>query len=173
VQHEAGERAPAWEHFSQALALAGTRTRATILSDMGRAAEREGDFERAAKLFEDSLAADSTGSQQILSLCRLARVHRSAGRNDEARTVAGRAETLIQSGSAPDSHDSPEVFYTLGLILGDDGRDHLERANELVGMRTRAIRSVVYRQHYLTTRWPNREILEEARRLRDDDDATE
>jgi len=45
------------------------------------------------------------------------------------------------------------------------GRDNLERAKELVDARTRSIRSVVYRNHYLTTHWPNREILEEARQL--------
>ena len=39
------------------------------------------------------------------------------------------------------------------------------KANAKLGERMRSIRTVAYREHYLTTRWPNREILLEVRAL--------
>ncbi|MFB3067201.1 MAG: hypothetical protein ACE10D_11895, partial [Planctomycetota bacterium] len=61
----------------------------------------------------------------------------------------------------------PEIYYSLGTVfeVGERGRRYLATANELLGARTRSIRSIVHRQHYLTMTWPNREILDEARRI--------
>ena len=104
-------------------------------------------------------------SNRLLSLCRLARAHHAAGRIDDAIRSARRAEEMVQRDEGLAPTNSPEVFYSLGTVLADreTGQGYLERAKELVDARTRSIRSVVYRNHYLTTHWPNREILEEAR----------
>ncbi|MHC4848019.1 MAG: serine/threonine-protein kinase [Planctomycetota bacterium] len=167
LRHEAGEREEGWQLFERALGLARHQTRSAILADMGAAAEREGDFDRAADLLQESLKGAEGRRRTILSLCRLARAHHHAGRTDEAVSCAHRAEQVIEGEHAVVPHHGPEVYYSLGTVLSDEARgaEYLRRANDLLGERTRAIRSVIYRDHYLTMRWPNREIIEETRRL--------
>jgi tetratricopeptide (TPR) repeat protein len=167
VYFEAGDSQKAWRMYESALQLAQPRTRAGILADMGRAAERDGDYDRATELLNQSLDAGVAASNRLLSLCRLARTHHAAGRHDEAMENALRAEAMIQQDEGLAPTHRPEVFYSLGTVLAnrETGHKYLERAKELVDARTRSIRSIVYRNHYLTTHWPNREILEEARNL--------
>jgi tetratricopeptide (TPR) repeat protein len=167
VHHETGSRDEAWQLFERALGLARTRTRSAILADMGNAAEREGDHDRATTLLKESLAGAERGSRLLRTLCCLARAHQAAGRTEDARRCAQRAVEMIEGDQAVAPHHGPEIFYSLGTVLAGEerGRDYLEQASDLLRERTRSIRSVVYREHYLTTRWPNREILEEARRL--------
>ncbi|MHC4135197.1 MAG: serine/threonine-protein kinase [Planctomycetota bacterium] len=167
VHHEAGAREEAWQLFERALGLARTRTRSAILADMGNAAEREGDHDRAAELLKESLAGAERGSRLLRSLCCLARAHQAAGRTEDALRCARRAAEMIEGDQPVAPHHGPEIYYSLGTVLAGEerGREYLEQASELLRERTRSIRSVVYREHYLTTRWPNREILEEARRL--------
>jgi hypothetical protein len=64
-------------------------------------------------------------------------------------------------------HLGPEIYYSLGTVLDGEERaaGYLVKASELLDERTRAIRTVVYREHYLTSRWPNREILNQVREL--------
>jgi tetratricopeptide (TPR) repeat protein len=171
VHHETGSRDEAWKLFDRALGLARTRTRSAILADMGNAAEREGDHDRAATLLEESLAGADRGSRLLRSLCCLARAHQAAGRVEDARRCAQRAVEMIEGDQPVAPHHGPEIYYSLGTVLAGEerGRGYLEQASELLRERTRSIRSVIYREHYLTTRWPNREILEEARRLVDDE----
>ena len=167
VHHEAGSRETGWDYYYDALAVARARTRSAILADMGGAAVREGEFDRATELLEESLAGSEGGRRTLLSLCRLARAHHGAGRAEESLRYARQAEEIIGDDNSIAPHYGPEVFYSLGTVLAAEktGRQYFEKASALVAARTRAIRSVVYRDHYLTMRWPNREILEEARRL--------
>jgi tetratricopeptide (TPR) repeat protein len=167
VHLETGERDKAWQLYESALSIAHPRTRCVILADMGRAAERDGDYDRATQLLEESLDDNAAPANRLLSLCRLARVHQAAGRVDNAVASARRAEELVKDDQTVAPTYGPEVFYSLGTVLASHktGRGYLERAKALVGARTRSIRSVVYRHHYLTTLWPNREILDEAQRL--------
>jgi len=167
VHHQAGSREDAWRHYEDALGFARTRTRSAILADMGGAAVREGQFDRATKLLEESLAGSEGGRRTLLSLCRLARAHHGAGRADDARRYADRAEEYIESDLLVAPHHGPEVYYSLGTVYSNEarGRKYVEQANSLVTARTRVIRSVIYRDHYLTMVWPNKEIFEEARRL--------
>jgi tetratricopeptide (TPR) repeat protein len=169
VHLETGERDTAWELYESALALAHSRARSAVLSDMGRAAERDGDLERAVRLLQDSLEGHATAANRLLSLCRLARVYQAAGRSDDALATALRAEAMMQQDEGVSPTYGPEVFFSLGTVFGkrDTGRDYLSRAKNIVDARTRSIRSIVYRQHYLTTHWPNREILQEVRHLAD------
>jgi hypothetical protein len=80
---------------------------------------------------------------------------------------ARRAEQVLEDlGSMPPQY-GPEIYYSLGTVFeaGEGSRQYLAKANELLGARSRSIRSVVRRHHYLTMTWPNREILEEAKHL--------
>ncbi|MHC4955681.1 MAG: serine/threonine-protein kinase [Planctomycetota bacterium] len=167
VHVEAGERDKAWQLYESALGLARSRTRSAILSDMGRAAERDGDYDRAVQLLEESLADNAKPATRLLSLCRLARAHHAAGRVEDALASARRAEEMMQDDEGVAPTYGPEIFFSLGTVLADQesGRGYLGRAKALVDARTRSIRSIVYRQHYLTTHWPSREILEEARQF--------
>ncbi|MHC5011206.1 MAG: serine/threonine-protein kinase [Planctomycetota bacterium] len=167
VRHEAGEREEAWRLYDRALALAHPRRRPDILADMGRAAEEEGDHARAADLLGESVDQAEGTSALLLSLCRLARVHHAAGRTEEAMHCALRAEQLIDAGEVVAPQHGPEIYYSLGTVLAGEqrARAYLETAHELLGARTQFIRSIVYRDHYLTSQWPNREILTEVRRL--------
>jgi tetratricopeptide (TPR) repeat protein len=171
LHHETGAREEAWKLYERALDLARTRTRSALLADMGNAAEREGDHDRATELLKESLAGAERGSRLLRSLCCLARAHQGAGRVEEARRCAQRAVDMIEGDQPVAPHHGPEIYYSLGTVLAGEarGRGYLEQASELLRERTRSIRSVVYREHYLTTRWPNREILEEARRLVDEE----
>jgi len=167
VHHEAGSRVEAWRLYENALGVARTRTRAAILADMGGAAVREGEFDRATELLEESLEGAESGRRTLLSLCRLARAHHGAGREAESHNFADQADEYIESQSDVAPHHGPEIYYSLGTVYGDDprGAKYLAQANSLVTARTRVIRSVIYRDHYLTMVWPNKEIFEEARRL--------
>jgi tetratricopeptide (TPR) repeat protein/predicted Ser/Thr protein kinase len=167
VHHEAGSREDGWLYYERALTVARSRTRSAILADMGGAAVREGDYDRATNLLEESLAGAEASRRTLLSLCRLARAHHGAGRLEEAAEFAKQAETVIDADQSVAPHYGLEVYYSLGTVLTDAtrSRGYLDHANSLLATRTRAIRSVVYRDHYLTMRWPNREILDEARRL--------
>jgi tetratricopeptide (TPR) repeat protein len=167
VHLERGDRDQAWQLYERALDLARSRTRCAILADMGRAAERDGDYDRAARFLQESLSEDAAPANRVLSLCRLARAQQAAGRLEEAVTNAHLAEELVKDECVVAPSHGPEVFFSLGTVLADHetGRGYLEKARDLVDARTRSIRSVVYRHHYLTTHWPNREILEQARQL--------
>jgi tetratricopeptide (TPR) repeat protein len=171
VHHETGAHDEAWQLFERALGLARTRTRSAILADMGNAAEREGDHDRATALLKESLAGAERGSRLLRTLCCLARAHQAAGRAEDALRCAHRAVEMIEGDQPVAPHHGPEIYYSLGTVLAGEerGRGYLEQASDLLRERTRSIRSVIYREHYLTTRWPNREILEEARRLVEDE----
>jgi hypothetical protein len=120
------------------------------------------------RLLEESLAEHATGSRALLALCRLSRAHKAAGRSEEASACAHRAEKMLEElGGVPPPQYGPEIYYSLGTTFeaGEGARQYLARANELLGERSRSIRSMVRRHHYLTMTWPNREILEEARRV--------
>jgi tetratricopeptide (TPR) repeat protein len=165
--HARGDRKRAWRHYEEALALAGPRGRCLTRADMGNAALNENDHDRAVRLLEESLTEGSTGSRALLSLCRLSRAFKAAGRAEEARMCARRAEQVLEDlGSMPPQY-GPEIYYSLGTVFeaGEGSRQYLAKANELLGARSRSIRSVVRRHHYLTMTWPNREILEEAKHL--------
>ncbi len=165
--HEEGERAEANALFLLALAHATGRSRLDTLADMGHAALKEGKFDKAITLLTQSLGEEASGSRALLSLCRLARAHKGAGNRAQAIDYAMQAEERIERiGSVAPMH-GPEVYYTLGNIFEGQERahDYIAKANDLLGKRTRAIQSIVARQHYLTMTWPNREILEEAKRL--------
>jgi len=166
---EAADSPSAWKLYEDALQLAPARERPRILADMGRAAERDGDYDRAVDLLEQSLDTVVAPSNRLLSLCRLARTHHAAGRTEQALETARRAEMMVRGEQGLTPTHTPEVYYSLGTVLGEQDTSHryLEQAKELVAARTRSIRSVVYRNHYLTTHWPNREILEEAKNLTD------
>mgnify|MGYP001555683442 CR=1 FL=1 len=77
------------------------------------------------------------------------------------------ATTLEASDDGAPPPLGPELYYRLAKILsGEQPADaYLRRANVLLDDRLRAIRTVASREHYLTTRWPNREILLEVRSL--------
>lgn len=68
------------------------------------------------------------------------------------------------------AHSAGQVTSAYATVLGDEDRgvDYLVKANAVVGARLRAIEALVYREHYLTSRWPNREILMEVRKLEHD-----
>jgi tetratricopeptide (TPR) repeat protein len=165
--HSRGERKRAWRHYEEALALAGPRGRSLTRADMGNAALNEDDHGRAVRLLEEALADAPSGSRALLTLCRLSRAHKAAGRADEAQSCARRAEKMITELGAVPPQYGPEIYYSLGTTFeaGEGARQYLAKANELLGARSRSIRSMVRRHHYLTMTWPNREILEEARRL--------
>jgi tetratricopeptide (TPR) repeat protein len=167
VHHESGYPKKAWRHYQEALALASARGRALTRVDMGNAALHDGDFERAISLLEEGMEGTQSASRRLLSLCRLARAHKAAGRPDKAREYAQEAEQLLKDEDCVAPQFGPEVYYSLGTVfeVGEGARKYLSMANELLGNRTRSIRSIVHRQHYLTMTWPNREIIEEARRL--------
>jgi tetratricopeptide (TPR) repeat protein len=167
VHHEGGYHKKAWRHYQEALALASARGRALTRVDMGNAALNEGDFETAIGYLEEGMEGTQSASRKLLSLCRLARAHKAAGRKNEATEFAKRAEKLLADEHCIAPQYGPEVYYSLGTVfeVGEGARKYLSLANELLGHRTRSIRSIVHRQHYLTMTWPNREILEEARRL--------
>ncbi|MEM8882751.1 MAG: tetratricopeptide repeat protein [Planctomycetota bacterium] len=145
LRHEAGDREVAWQHFERALGLARHKTKSAILADMGAAAEREGDYERAVDLLQQSLTGADGRRRTIISLCRLARAHHQAGHREEAIACAHRAEEVIEGEHAVVPHHGPEVYYSLGTVLAAEprGREYLQRANDLLGERTRAIRSVI------------------------------
>jgi hypothetical protein len=134
---------------------------------MGRAAESDGDYDRATRLLEESLRGDTAPADRVLSLCRLARAHQAAGRVEKAVANARLAEELAKDERVVTPSHGPEVFYSLGTVFADHetGRGYLAKARDLVDARTRSIRSIAYRHHYLTTHWPNREILDHARQL--------
>jgi len=165
--HARGERKRAWRHYEESLALAGAHGRCLTRADMGNAALNEEDHDRAVRLLEESLAEGPTGSRALLTLCRLSRAHKAAGRAEEAQAFARRAEKMLDELGAPPPQYGPEIYYSLGTTFeaGEGARQYLAKANELLGARSRSIRSMVRRHHYLTMTWPNREILEEARRL--------
>jgi tetratricopeptide (TPR) repeat protein len=167
VRHEAGHRDDAWRLFERARDLSRNGSKARLLVDMGNAALKEGDHGRAVELLTEAATAGHGGSRGILCACRLARALKAAGRAEEARAAAHDAESRILEEQRVAPQHGPEIYYSLGTVLEDDerGREYLEKANDLLGARTRSIRSIVHRQHYLTMTWPNREILEEARRL--------
>lgn len=166
--HSRGERKRAWRHYEESLALAGARGRCLTRADMGNAALNEDDHDRAVRLLEESLAESPTGSRALLALCRLSRAHKAAGRAEEAAACARRAEKMLEElGGVPPPQYGPEIYYSLGTTFeaGEGSRQYLAKANELLGARSRSIRSMVRRHHYLTMTWPNREILEEARNV--------
>ncbi|MGQ0614992.1 MAG: serine/threonine-protein kinase [Planctomycetaceae bacterium] len=173
--HGNGERARAWTHLQRAYDLAASlgalRSRAGALIAMGGAALEEGEFDRAAALLQDALrderAGQEVGSRPILTLCRLARAHMGAGRRDKAHEAAVGAEQLLESHAGLPLDDGPEIYYSLGQVLPekDRGRRYLTLAHQFVAERTRAIRSVIHREHFLTRTYPNAEILEAARRI--------
>jgi tetratricopeptide (TPR) repeat protein len=165
--HSRGERKRAWRHYEEALALAGPHGRCLTRADMGNAALNEDDHGRAVRLLEEALAEGPSGSRALLTLCRLSRAHKAAGRSEEAQSCARRAEKMIADLGALPPQYGPEIYYSLGTTFeaGEGARQYLAKANELLGARSRSIRSMVRRHHYLTMTWPNREILEEARGL--------
>jgi tetratricopeptide (TPR) repeat protein len=164
--HSRGERKRAWRHYEEALALAGPRGRSLTRADMGNAALNEDDHDRAVRLLEEALAEGPSGSRALLTLCRLSRAHKAAGHAAEAQECARKAEKMLNELGAPPPQYGPEIFYSLGTTFeaGEGARQYLAKANELLGARSRSIRSMVRRHHYLTMTWPNREILEEAKR---------
>jgi tetratricopeptide (TPR) repeat protein len=165
--HARGDRKRAWRHYEEALALAGAHGRCLTRADMGNAALNEEDHDRAVRLLQESLTEGPTGSRALLTLCRLSRAHKAAGRGAEAQDCARRAEKMLEDLGALPPQYGPEIYYSLGTTFeaGEGARQYLAKANELLGARSRSIRSMVRRHHYLTMTWPNREILEEARRL--------
>ncbi len=173
--HGNGERESAWRHLQRAYDLAANlgalRSRAGALIAMGGAALEEGEFDRAAQLLEDALrderAVQDDGSRPILTLCRLARAHKGAGREEKAREAAAGAEKLLESNAGVPLDDGPEIYYSLGQVIPEEdrGRRYFTLAHQLVAARTRAIRSVIHREHFLTRTYPNAEILEAARRI--------
>ncbi|MDH3592659.1 MAG: tetratricopeptide repeat protein, partial [Planctomycetota bacterium] len=171
VQHELGEHQDAWQLYDRALGLGRSHGRGRLLSDMGNSALKEGDFTRAVELLQQAVTGQNhnqdQGSRGLLAFCRLARAKKAAGLVTEAVAAAEQAERLIESSQRVAPQHGPEVYYSLGTVLESEtrGRAYLGTANDLLGARTRSIRSIVQRQHYLTMTWPNREILEEARRI--------
>jgi len=165
--HTKGEQKRAWRHYEEALALATQRGRVLARADMGNAALNEGDHDRAIRLLEEALKERASGSRGLVSLCRLARAYKAAGREEEATRCARRAENLLDEQRNVPPQYGPEIYYSLGTVFpeGEGARKYLSLANELLSSRTRSIRSVVRRQNYLTMTWPNREILEYARKL--------
>jgi len=165
--HSRGERKRAWRHYEEALALAGPHGRSLTRADMGNAALNEDNHDRAVRLLEEALAEGPSGTRALLALCRLSRAHKAAGHAGEAQSCARRAEKMIADLGAVPPQYGPEIYYSLGTTFeaGEGARQYLAKANELLGARSRSIRSMVRRHHYLTMTWPNREILEEARRL--------
>ena len=167
VLHEEGQHAEAWQSYERALALSSPHGRAQTLADMGNSALREGDGARAVELLEQGVESVTSGSRALLALCRLARAHAAVDHDAQSEACGRRAEEMIAAGQEVSPQYAPEIYYSLGTVFGETerGRKYLETANRLLDNRTRSIRSIVYRQHYLTMTWPNREILEEARRL--------
>ena len=168
VHHEMGAGENAWRIYAEALEIAPRSARSATLADMGHAALRDHDPVRAVKLLEESLDCAEGDTRRLVSLCRLARALHAAGRRDEARACAERIEAVVgdaQAVIAP--HYGPEVYYSLATVLAGEERgvEYLVKANGLLNAPMSAIRTVVYRDHYLTTRWPNREILMEVRAL--------
>ncbi|MCZ6573003.1 MAG: tetratricopeptide repeat protein [Planctomycetota bacterium] len=167
VHHENGSLDKAWRFYVEALGLATARSRILTLADMGNAALKEGAYDRSVKLLQEAVESGKGGSRMLLSLCRLARAHKEAGRDDKAEEYGKQAERLLEEQAQIAPQYGPEIYYSLGTVfeVGERGRRYLATANELLGARTRSIRSIVHRQHYLTMTWPNREILDEARRI--------
>ena len=117
---------------------------------------------------ESQRACAESEPRRLVGLCRLARAYAEGGRGAQAREHAETAARLIDaSEGALAPHYGPEVYYSLATVLEDEDRavDYLVKANAVVGARLRAIETLVYREHYLKTRWPNREILMEVRKL--------
>ncbi|MHC4550489.1 MAG: serine/threonine-protein kinase [Planctomycetota bacterium] len=165
LEHEDGAHKEAWRHYEEALALASKRGRALTRLDMGNAALNEGDTGRAVRLFVEGLRDESSGSRALLAMSRLARAHKAAGEKEPAKEYARRVEKALKEESVAPQY-GPEIYYSLGTVFdpGEGAKQYLARANELLGARSRSIRSLPHRKHHLTMTWPNREILEEARR---------
>jgi len=161
--HAAGEREEGWTFFEQALAveqeLQSASSRVLTLGLAANAALREGDHERAAALLRDALPDARKGVHAPLILCRLARACRAAGDGAAEEYARETAALLEASGRAP-TGDGPEMYYTLGEILGEERWYTLAR--ELVEVRARNIRNDSHREHFLTRTWPNAEILARA-----------
>jgi serine/threonine protein kinase/tetratricopeptide (TPR) repeat protein len=169
LRHGAGDHEAAWEHFRKALAIEeetrNARGRIQTLLAAGGAALAEGNPEDAARYLGEAVpdARSSGGGELPLVLARLARAHARLGRIDEARTCAEEALGLVEAGGATPK-EGPEIWFTLGNVLGDTGRrgEFLARAKTTVEERAGRIRNDGYREHFLTRTWPNAEILAQA-----------
>ncbi|MGH7163294.1 MAG: serine/threonine-protein kinase PknK [Planctomycetota bacterium] len=170
-----GQRERARERFTSALDAAtrvdSQSARFCAFSEAGSAALEEGDAERSVELLNRALEQvkdPRRGDEKaILALCRLARAHLAAGRPDEARRLAARAEELGAGERELSPHEGPEICYTLRVVFGDEarGRRYLDQARDLVATRTFAMRDATSREAYLQRTWPTREIVEESRRV--------
>jgi tetratricopeptide (TPR) repeat protein len=163
VLHEAGDRAQAWVHLEKARVLAekikSASTGVLTLAALGKAALREEDYEKAARHLEAALpdARSGDGVEAPLILCRLARAHRGAGREEDARACAREAQERLDASDNVSILNGPEIYYALCLVLEDENLLVLARA--LVEERARQIRNDSYREHFLTRTWPNAAIL--------------
>ena len=157
VLHCVGDREEAWNVLEQALAmeteLKDPTSRVLTVGVLARAALAEEDYERATGLLTEVLAIARDGRGASLVLCRLARAHLGAGREDEARAAA---EEALQGIEAVSIFDGPEIYYAAYLVLGRG--DLLDEARKRVEDRARPIRNDTFREHFLTRTWPNREI---------------
>jgi len=160
VLHCSGARDEAWRVFEQALAeeteLNDPTSRVLTVGVLARAALAEDDAARATGLLLEVLDAARGGVGAPLVLCRLARAHRAAGREDEARAAAQEVLDGIEGHGTVSTFDGPEIYYTLYLVLGR--QDLLDKARAMTQRRARPVRNDSYREHFLTRTWPNREI---------------
>jgi tetratricopeptide (TPR) repeat protein len=163
--HEAGDRESAWAHLEKALTLVEEvkSASAKVLSHaaLGKAALDEEDYEKAADCLTAALpeARASEGPEAALVLCRLARAHRGAGRDDDAKACAREAQERMDASGKVSFLSGPECYYTLFQVLEDEHLLILARA--LVEERARQIRNDSFREHFLTRTWPNNAILAE------------
>jgi len=173
--HGAGERKEAWERFERGLALAcemgSALLAASLHARMGNAALAEEEFERAARELEACLEEEGKGggdaAGRLLTLCRLARSLRGAGRAPEAAARAEEARLGLEALGTPPAEDAAEIYFSLANVLEDPGsaKSYLDQARRHVEERAGRIGDDSGREFYLTRTWPNPEILAEARKI--------
>jgi len=166
VLHEAGRRDLAREEVDRALAmeeeLKSPESRFATLSTKGRLVLVVGDVGAAASLFEEALELvhGGQGAQGLVTLCRLARAYRGAGRDADAAAAAERAERVLAELGHVGPDLGPEVHFTLALFSAPSRKqDYLDRAQRMVDARSDEIRNDTYREHYRTRVWPNFVLL--------------
>jgi len=173
--HEWGKRDDGWNHLMRALeideSLQDDEGRATTLSLMGHARLNERQFDEAAALLRNSLAATKGpgNGDTLLTQCRLAAALDGAGRTEEAREYTTRAERLLAELGSVSAEQGPEIHFRLSSLTEDEeaAKLHLTTADNLLASRAQLIRNGGYREHFLTQSGHNPAIIEAAKRATD------
>jgi len=174
--HEWGKLDEGWTRLQRALQIeeesGNLEGKSATLHLMGHAALNEEQFDKAAELLEGSLSATKQGltSETLLTHCRLAAAYRGLGREKSAREHVTTAQNLVIEIGDLSPEMGPEIHYRLSALTDDESakKEHLTLAESLLSTRATRIRNGGYREHFLTRSGHNPEILEAARRMKED-----